>query len=110
MHKKSNEEFEKQIMVNRNEIILANSEKSKIYNDQIYLEKMYRGLEESLKESTFKLQDNELRINNNRKEKTELERELAQFKIKTDQYEADNKNLKNEINCLETQISSINHA
>jgi hypothetical protein len=56
------------------------------------------------------VQDNELRINNLRKEKTDWERELSQFRIRSDQSDIDNKNLKNEINCLETQITSINHA
>jgi len=58
----------------------------------------------------MKLNDSENRNNNMIKEKSELERELMQFKVKADQYAEDIKNLKNEISCFETQISSLNHS
>jgi len=63
-----------------------------------------------LKETKIKLSDNEDRLNNLRKEKTETERELVQYKIRSEQLTDNNNNLKSEINCFETQLSSINHS
>jgi len=90
--------------------MLAGSEKNKILNDYSYLEKIYNDLELTRKETKMKLNDSENKNNNIRKEKAELEREFMQSKVKSDQQTEDIKNLKNDISCLETQVTSLNHS
>lgn len=65
--------------------MLAGSEKNKILNDYSYLEKIYNDLELARKEIKMKLNDTENKNNNIRKEKSELERELMQSKVKSEQ-------------------------
>lgn len=58
----------------------------------------------------MKLNDIQNRNSNIIKEKSELDREFMQLKVKSEQQTEDLKNSKNDIACLEAQITSLNHS